>query len=44
VDDSNLDDMIDYSVGRALDLFGIDSGDVRRWGKNFGPSQGAQRP
>jgi 4-hydroxy-3-polyprenylbenzoate decarboxylase len=26
-----LDEMIDHSVGRALDLFGLDSGTVRRW-------------
>lgn len=29
----SLDDMIDHSVGRALDLFGIDCGLVRRWGE-----------
>jgi 4-hydroxy-3-polyprenylbenzoate decarboxylase len=28
----NLDDMVDHSIGRVLDLFGIDSGRVRRWG------------
>lgn len=27
----SLDDMVDHTVGRALDLFGIDSGLVRRW-------------
>ncbi|WP_428248065.1 UbiX family flavin prenyltransferase [Ferrovibrio sp.] len=26
-----LDDLIDHSVGRVLDLFGIESGLVRRW-------------
>jgi 4-hydroxy-3-polyprenylbenzoate decarboxylase len=26
-----LEEMIDHSVGRALDLFGLDSGTVRRW-------------
>lgn len=26
-----LDDMVDQSVGRALDLFDIDTGSVRRW-------------
>jgi hypothetical protein len=25
-------------VGRALDLFGIDSGLVQRWGEDIGPS------
>lgn len=28
---STLDDIVDHTVGRALDLFGIDSGIVRRW-------------
>jgi flavin prenyltransferase len=27
-----LDEMIDHSLGRLLDLFGLDSGTVRRWG------------
>lgn len=26
-----VDDIIDHTVGRALDLFGIDAGTVRRW-------------
>jgi 4-hydroxy-3-polyprenylbenzoate decarboxylase len=29
-----LDDMIDHTVGRALDLFDIDVGIVRRWGED----------
>ena len=33
-----LDDIIDHSVGRALDLFDIDTGRVRRW---QGPRPGA---
>jgi 4-hydroxy-3-polyprenylbenzoate decarboxylase len=28
-----LDEMIDHSLGRLLDLFGLDSGTVRRWGE-----------
>lgn len=28
----SIDDLVDHSVGRALDLFGIDSGAVKRWG------------
>ena len=32
----NLDDMIDHSVGRVLDLFGLDSGKVKRWGEDSG--------
>ena len=27
-----LDDLIDHTVGRVLDLFGLDSGLVKRWG------------
>src|SRR3954465_11001813 len=27
----NLDEMIDHTLGRVLDLFGIDAGTVRRW-------------
>lgn len=27
-----LDDIIDHSVGRVLDLFGLDAGVVKRWG------------
>jgi 4-hydroxy-3-polyprenylbenzoate decarboxylase len=26
-----LDDIVDHSIGRALDLFGVESGLVRRW-------------
>jgi 4-hydroxy-3-polyprenylbenzoate decarboxylase len=32
-----VDEIIDHSVGRALDLFGLDSGKVRRWGEDVGP-------
>ncbi len=30
---ASLDDLIDHTVGRALDLFDIDSGLVKRWGQ-----------
>jgi 4-hydroxy-3-polyprenylbenzoate decarboxylase len=30
----SLDEMIDHSLGRLLDLFGLDSGTVRRWGES----------
>ena len=30
----SLDDMVDQTLGRVLDLFGIDAGLVRRWGEN----------
>jgi flavin prenyltransferase len=29
----SIDEMIDHSLGRLLDLFGLDSGTVRRWGE-----------
>lgn len=35
-----LDDMVDQSVGRALDLFGLDWSAVRRWGRDIGPTPG----
>jgi 4-hydroxy-3-polyprenylbenzoate decarboxylase len=38
----SLDEMIDQTLGRALDLFGIDSGVVRRWGEPEGAT-GARR-
>jgi flavin prenyltransferase len=28
-----LDEMVDQSLGRVLDLFGLDAGTVRRWGE-----------
>lgn len=28
---ASIDEMVDHSVGRVLDLFGIESGAVRRW-------------
>ena len=32
-----LEDMVDQSVGRALDLFGLSWTPVRRWGQDVGP-------
>ena len=29
----SIDDLVDHAVGRALDLFGLDAGIVRRWGE-----------
>ncbi len=34
---TSLEAMIDQSVGRALDLFGLDWAPVKRWGENVGP-------
>lgn len=30
---ASIDDIVNHSVGRALDLFGIDTGLVQRWGE-----------
>lgn len=29
-----LEDIVDHTIGRALDLFGIDTGEFVRWGEN----------
>lgn len=31
---ATLDQMIDHTIGRVLDLFGLEAGTVRRWGKH----------
>jgi len=36
-----LEEMVDQSVGRALDLFGLSWTPVRRWGEDVGPLRGA---
>ena len=33
---ASIDEMIDHTLGRMLDLFGLDSGTVRRWGEPGG--------
>ena len=38
---ANLDEMVDQSVGRTLDLLGLDWKAVRRWGRDIGPVSGA---
>ena len=38
---ASLDEMIDQTVGRVLDLFDLESGDVRRWGE---PASEGERP
>jgi 4-hydroxy-3-polyprenylbenzoate decarboxylase len=35
-----LEDIVDQSVGRALDLFGLDWRPVRRWGEDLPPLRG----
>lgn len=34
---ASLEEMIDHTVGRVLDLFDIEVGAVRRWGEESGP-------
>jgi 4-hydroxy-3-polyprenylbenzoate decarboxylase len=34
-----IDDIVNHSVGRALDLFGLDTGTVKRWGEDVGPKR-----
>jgi flavin prenyltransferase len=36
----NVDDIVDHTVGRVLDLFNLETGKVRRWGE----PRGAKRP
>jgi 4-hydroxy-3-polyprenylbenzoate decarboxylase len=38
-----LDDMVDHTVGRALDLLGLEHGGIRRWGERraLGPVRSA---
>ncbi len=33
----SVDQLVDQSVGRALDLFGLDWSPVKRWGRDIGP-------
>jgi 4-hydroxy-3-polyprenylbenzoate decarboxylase len=34
---ATIEDMVDQSVGRALDLFGLSWSPVKRWGRDVGP-------
>jgi flavin prenyltransferase len=34
---TTVEQIIEHSVGRALDLFDLDAGKVRRWGQDIGP-------
>ena len=38
----SVEQMVDQSVGRALDLFGLDWSAVRRWGQDVGPIKGGE--
>lgn len=39
---TSLEDMVDQSVGRALDLFGLSWRPVKRWGQDIGPLAGEE--
>jgi 4-hydroxy-3-polyprenylbenzoate decarboxylase len=39
---ASLAEMIDQSVGRCLDLFGLSWDQVRRWGEDIGPLEDAE--
>ena len=39
---ARIEEMIDQSVGRALDLFGLSWGEVLRWGEDVGPIAGGE--
>jgi 4-hydroxy-3-polyprenylbenzoate decarboxylase len=41
---SSVDDIIRHSVGRALDLFGLECGEVRRWGESPAAGEAASNP
>ena len=36
----NIDEMVEHTIGRALDFFGIETGSVRRWGEDVGKGAG----
>lgn len=38
-----VEQVVEHTVGRALDLFGIDNSLVRRWGDDIGPNSGRTR-
>lgn len=39
----SLDDVVNHTVGRALDLFGIDNSLVKRWGESGGSGKPARK-
>ena len=40
----SIDDIVNHTVGRALDLFGIDTGLVKRWGEGGQGAKEHRRP
>lgn len=39
----SVDEIVAHTVGRALDLFGLDAGNLRRWGQDIGPTSPGRR-
>ena len=39
-----VDDMVNHTIGRVLDMFEIDAGLVKRWGEPGGSGKPAKRP
>ena len=39
----SIDEMIDQTLGRALDLFGIEAGITKRWGEDVGGAPGERK-
>jgi 4-hydroxy-3-polyprenylbenzoate decarboxylase len=35
----SVEDIVDHSIGRVLDLFGLDTGTVKRWGEPPGEEE-----
>jgi 4-hydroxy-3-polyprenylbenzoate decarboxylase len=40
----SLEEVVDQSVGRALDLFGLDWRPLKRWGEDIGPTSAVAGP
>jgi flavin prenyltransferase len=40
----SIDEMVRYTVGRSLDLFGLDCGTIRRWREGDAPARADDRP
>jgi len=40
---ASVADIVDHSVGRVLDLLGVETDLVRRWGETTGPARGKSR-
>ena len=39
----SLDDMVNHSIGRVLDMFGLDTGLVKRWGEPGGSGKAVRK-